>query len=436
MKRFGLPLVLLALLCGCKGEEIPSRPSVKVVVPPELEDYTPLPLKPVEAGLQPMTGIVLWTDNPNAATDAVQLEFAYMLYSDVCKAKDSYDWSCVESLLDAVAARHHQAVLRFRYTYVGEECAVPDYIKALPEYEETVGKSEGERTCFPDWRCAELQRFHLDFYRRFADRYDNDPRLAFLETGFGLWAEYHIYDGPFIPERTFPSKAFQAEFFRGMGTWFKDTPWCISIDAADADYGPFQAEPDLLGGNFGNFDDSFLCKDHDDYNTASWRFFGEERYRHSPLGGEFSYDSDYDQKHALDRKGLHGRTFEAEAAKFHLTFIIGNDQPDFQSMARIREAGIATGYRFVVKALRASGTRAAVFIANEGVAPIYRDAFLSVDGIQGEYNLRELMPGEGRWISVILPEPPSSPVFSVKCAHLVKGQSIPLAVSPEEQQNQ
>ncbi|MBR5699731.1 MAG: DUF4832 domain-containing protein [Bacteroidales bacterium] len=431
MKRLTFPLLLLALLCGCDGEDIPTRPGVKVIVPPELEDYTPLPLETREAGLQPMTGIVLWTDNDDAATDAIQLEFAYMLYSDVCKAKDTYDWTCVESRLDAVAARRHQAVLRFRYTYVGEECAVPDYIKALPEYEETVGESEGKQTDFPDWRCAELQRFHLDFYRRFAERYDKDPRLAFLETGFGLWAEYHIYDGPFIPGRTFPSKAFQAEFLRGMDIWFKETPWCISIDAADPAYGPFQTDPDLLEGRFGNFDDSFLCKDHDDYNASCWRFFGEDRYRRSPLGGEFSYYSNFDQKHALDRKGFRGRTFEGEAAKYHLSFIIGNDQPAFQSLARIREAGMATGYRFVVKAFRAKGTKAAVFVANEGVAPVYRDAFLVVDGIQGEFNLRELMPGEGRWISLTLPAPPNTPAFKVSCKHLVQGQQISLAISPE-----
>ena len=429
MKRLALPVLILALLSGCTKEEV--SPRVPVVVPPELEEYAILPLQPRDAGLQPMTGIALWTDNEQAGTDAIQLEYAYMLYSDVCKEKDSYDWTCVEQVLNAVASRHHQAVLRFRYSYVGEECAVPAYIKALPEYEETVGKSEGERTCFPDWRCDELQRFHLAFYRLFAEKYDSDPRLAFLETGFGLWAEYHIYDGPFIPGRTFPSKAFQTQFFQGMENWFKDLPWCISIDAADETYGPFQSEPELLDGRFGNFDDSFLCKDHDKYNAGCWRFFGTSRYRRAPMGGEFSYETTFDQKHCLDRKGLHGHTFEKEAARYHLTFIIGNDQPLYQSLTRIREAGMATGYRFVAKQLRALGPEVAVFVANEGVAPVYRDAFLEVDGIRATGNLRELMPGEGRWFRATLPQPSSAPVLSVLCNHLVAGQQISLAISPE-----
>ena len=45
-----------------------------------------------------------------------------------------------------------------------------------------------------------------------AEKYKNDPRLAFIQTGFGLWSEYHIYDGPFELGKTFPSKDFQDSF--------------------------------------------------------------------------------------------------------------------------------------------------------------------------------------------------------------------------------
>ena len=126
-----------------------------------------------------MTGIVLWSDS-KSTKPWVTLEFAYMLYNDVCKEKDVYNWTPVENLLDDIASRGHQAVIRFRYTYVGKSCAVPDYIKAWPGYKETKGKSEGRTTYFPDWRCEELQRFHMEFHRRFAEKYDSDPRLAFL----------------------------------------------------------------------------------------------------------------------------------------------------------------------------------------------------------------------------------------------------------------
>ena len=34
----------------------------------------------------------------------------------------------------------------------------------------------------------ELKRFVKEFHTRFSARYDHDPRLAFVQTGFGLWA--------------------------------------------------------------------------------------------------------------------------------------------------------------------------------------------------------------------------------------------------------
>lgn len=245
-------------------------------------EYARVPISSTWEGVNPFTGIVIWAASSKSVSESIQLEFSYMLYNDVCKEKDVYDWSVVDKLLDKVAAHGHQAVLRFRYTYPGYSCAVPAYIKELPDYEATNSYSEGRKTEFPDWRCSELQRFHLEFHRRFAERYDKDPRLAYLQTGFGLWAEYHIYDGPCIIGRTFPSKDFQTEFFTKMEDWFINTPWMISIDAADNKYGPFRQHPELLDGRFGNFDDSFMCEDHDGYNTRSWQFFGEERYKRAP----------------------------------------------------------------------------------------------------------------------------------------------------------
>jgi len=423
MKRFLLglmPFLLAACACGQDPTETPDGYGDS-----DFADYTSVPLKGEVTDVQPMTGIVVWAESSATRKDWVTLEFAYMLYNDVCKEQDSFDWSPVEKLLDAAKARGHQAVVRFRYTYPGYACAVPDYIKARDDYEVLWAKAEGRNTEYPDWRCPELQRFHKEFHRRFAEKYDSDPRLAFLETGFGHWAEYHVYDGKFIAGQTFPSKDFQAEFIAAMDGWFQETPWCISIDAADDTYGPFHKDPALLDLRFGNFDDSFMCEDHDGYNYRSWKFFGEDRYKRAPLGGEFSYYSDYDQKHCLDAGGMYGRKFEDEVAKFHMTFIIGNDQPGKQTDARIKEACMSMGYRFRIDDFRVKqGSGAAVKISNTGVAPIYRDAFVAVDGKRGEYSLKNLMPGDSVWIAIDSPDFSGSSQPSIECDHLVPGQQI------------
>ena len=441
-----LTLLIAAMtLQGCESEPPlkpgkPSQPDTPVVTPSgddenggqtDKDGFQRIPLQSSVTDVQPMTGLVLWNTSGSRDKDYVQLEYSYMLYSDVCKKQDEFDWSPMDKLLSEVAARKHQAVVRFRYTYPGRSCAVPEYIKDWPGYEATNAKSEGRNTEFPDWRCEELRRFHKEFHRRFAERYDQDPRLAFVETGFGLWAEYHIYDGPFVLGRTFPSKEFQAEFLREMAGWFQHTPWCISIDAADSKYGPFHNDASLLDLCFGNFDDSFMCEDHDDYNTRSWKFFGQDRYQRAPFGGEFSYYTSSDQKHCLDANGMYGRVFEDEVAKFHMTFIIGNDQPGKQTDKRLKEASMSMGYRFTVRDFRIKkGEEALVVIANDGVAPIYRDAYVAVAGVRGTYNLRELMPGKEARIHI----PCDASAYSVpviECDHLVQGQKIQYQASIE-----
>ena len=420
MRRF---LLLLALglgscSCGDKPEPEPGPGSDPA------EYGTRVPLQSAITHVQPMTGIVLWNTSGSNKKEYVQLEFSYMLYNDVCKEKDVFDWTPMDKLLKEVAARGHQAVVRFRYTYPGYSCAVPDYIKEWPGYEATNGKSEGRKTEFPDWRCEELQRFHMEFHRRFAERYDKDPRLAFVETGFGLWAEYHIYDGPCVIGKTFPSHEFQAQFLPKMDEWFQDTPWLFSIDAADSKYAPFHKQKELLDLRFGNFDDSFMCEDWSGYNYSSWKFFGEDRYKKAPLGGEFSYYTSYDQKHVLDKEGMYGRVFEDMVAKVHMTFIIGNDQPGKQTPERIAEAAMSMGYRFEIRDFQVKeGEKAAVRIANVGVAPIYRDAFVQVEGVRGDLNLRTLMPGDEAWVIIPCPATTASRP-SIACDHLVSGQEI------------
>ena len=419
MKRLFLLLSLALGSCACEEKPTPG---------PGPADYgTRVPLRSSITHVQPMTGIVLWNTSGSNKKEYVQLEYSYMLYNDVCKEKDVYDWSPMDKLLKEVAARGHQAVVRFRYTYPGYASAVPDYIKKIDGYEAKWAKADGRSkpdTEYPDWRCEELRRFHMEFHRRFAERYDNDPRLAFVETGFGHWAEYHVYDGLFIDGQTFPSQEFQAEFLPKMDEWFQHTPWLISIDAADSKYAPFHKKKGLLDLNFGNFDDSFMCEEWDGYNWDSWTFFGEDRYKKAPAGGEFSYYTNSDQKHALDKAGMHGRVFEDVVAKVHMTFIIGNDQPGKQTPERIAEAAMSMGYRFEIRDFQVKeGDGAAVLIANVGVAPIYRDAYVEVEGVRGELNLRTLMPGDEAWVTISCKAKKSSRP-TIACDHLVPGQEI------------
>ena len=393
------------------------------------DGFVDIPINQNITSVQPMTGIVYWRGS-YTNTDAISLEFSYMLYNQVVSDSGVYHWDVVENYLNDIASRHHQAVFRFRYTYVGKQTAVPNYIKNLPDYHETVGTSEGQTTWFPDWTCNELKRFTLEFYTQFAQRYDQDPRLAFLETGFGLWAEYHIYDGPFILGVTFPDKDFQATFFRHLDSTFIHTPFMVSIDAASLEtqphYTPFYDHPELLAIPFGLFDDSFM---HDtfgqpgEYNTESWNFFNRNRYQEAPAGGEFSYYSTYDQRHVLDwPNGPYGHPFEYFANAFHITFIIGADQPEYQSAERIKQASLAAGYKFKIVSFKSKPDSSVVVVKNVGVAPFYYDAYVAVDSVRSPVSLKLLEPGDTLVCPVSAGN--ANPQLTIESDRLVAGQTI------------
>lgn len=387
--------------------------------------FLPIPLSQAITEVQPMTGIVLWEEswNDDAVKDAIRLEYAYIEPSSIVAGADSYDWAAFEAFLDRIAGRQHQALVRFYYTYPGRQTAVPDYIKALPDYEETTGQVEGNRTHFPDWRNAELRRAHLAFFEAFAERYDADPRIAFLQVGFGLWGEYHIYEGPRRLGREFPSKAFQQTFFETLSDAFEQLHWSISIDAGDGTYSPMPDSAALRGLAFGNFDDSFMHADHGGYNESMWNVFEHStRYLRSPHGGELSYYTDFDQRHVLDPAGIHGRSFETLAQRFHISYMIGNDQPSYQGVARIREASLATGYRFAITRFEANETQSRVRIENRGIAPLYYDAFVAIDGVRSSESLKGLAPGEG--LDLLIEAGGAAPTLSIECDRLVSGQRI------------
>src|SRR5262249_39654796 len=128
------------------------------------ERFRPIPLRSRITHVQPMTGIVLWATSEHNKTSAVQLEYSYMKYGAIVKERGRYAWRAMDRLLERVAARKHQAIVRFYFVYPGNPTTVPNYIKAMPDYHETRGFSEGKPTGFPDWTSRALQEFTLEFY--------------------------------------------------------------------------------------------------------------------------------------------------------------------------------------------------------------------------------------------------------------------------------
>lgn len=435
-------LIVMAALLYC-GDGMARRTWRQVAITP-----------PAVSHVQPMTGLVLWPHQAKALHDthalAIQLEFAYCLPCRVvtgCEADGTirYDWTWFDNILEDVASRGHQLIARFRYEYPGSRdvdrqvrgaTAVPAYIKALPDYHETFNEVEGDGpTFYADWSHRELQRFTLQFYTDFAARYAHDNRLAFLEVGFGHWSEYHIYGTPLRLGVNFPDKAFQKRFFLHLQQVMTDIPWVVGIDAGERRYSPLPDDDSFGAMTFGLFDDSFMHKGHElttgsGYNERMWLANGKgTRWQQGPCGGEVSYYDRRDQREFLNPEGLYGHTWEEQAAKYHLTFIIANDAPSgpFGTAERFALAGMAAGYRLRLTDCRTNGRQTQVTVTNTGIAPLYRDAYFAIGDVRSDSSLKGLLPGDT--LTVTIPAPltesqPSTQGLHITSDALLPGQEI------------
>lgn len=394
--------------------------------------------------VQPMTGLVLSPRHSALAEyqDAIALEDFGWGPNRVVVGKEGdailYDWAPLDSMLNAVAARKHQAILRWRYEYPGNHdtevegaTGVPQYIKDLPDYHEPFFRNpnfDGGDTYYADWTNKELQWFTMQFYTDFAARYGNDPRLAFLEVGFGHWGEYHIYATPLEMGVNFPSKEYQKQFLNHMAK-VMPMPWAISIDAADELYTPIVADKQLMALNFGLFDDSFMHEGHElssgvGDNETNWNAIGGDHWKTSVYGGEVSYYTHKDQYEFLNPEGLYGVTWEEAIAKYHITFMMANDAPgEYGTVARFREAGIAAGYSFRIEDCLSNGRKTKVTVTNEGVAPIYYNAYPAIGEVRAKQSLKGLLPGQS--MTAVIPTGWNEEEgLSIYCEHLVPGQQI------------
>lgn len=415
MKRllYFLMIAVGCAACACNNpdpEPKPDDPPVDDVLPGE---YTNVSIKSAVDAVQPSTGLVLWSDNARNRNSnygkSISLEYAYCLPCKVVTGKIDgkiqYDWSSFNNWLNDVASRNHQAVVRFRYEYPGSRdvdgksgtTAVPDYIKALEGYTETYNKNDDGPTWYADWSNAELQWFTKQFYADFNDVYKNDPRIAFLEVGFGHWSEYHIYGTPIKRGVNYPTDAYQKEFLEYIGGVLQ-IPWLISIDAADRSSSPIVGDNELMALGFGLFDDSFMHQSHEGgYNEDCWNKIGQSvRWQTGACGGEISYYTSADQRNFLNPAGMYGVTWEEAAGKYHITFMIANDAPGgkYGTAERFKQASIFCGYNFALTYLAVKGNETVARITNTGVAPIYRDAYLTVGGERSKVSLKGLLPGD------------------------------------------
>ena len=91
------------------------------------------------------------------------------------------------------------------------------------------------------------------------------------------------------------------------------------------------------------------------------------------------------------------------------------------------EASSYAGYKFEITGYAVNGISAAVRVKNIGIAPLYHNAYVTVNGVRSEKSLKGLLPGEEATFTVagLTIGDSETPEVSITSDKLLKGATIP-----------
>ncbi len=315
------------------------------------------------------------------------LEFNYLPYSALVKGYDEFDWKPLEKLLDDIAGRGHQAVLRIFLEYPNKKGVIPDFLvkDGLKVHKWLSTETQPEPPApieTPDYEDKNLRKSLKNFLAAFGKRYDGDPRIGFLTAGLlGIWGEWHTY--PKI--ELFASKAVQLEVMDAYEAAFKTTPVLLRYPAGAKDY----QKAKNADRKFGYHDDSFAWAtlhtgqkgDEWFYMTALKDAGAEAKWKTHPVGGEIrpeAWGKVFDDKPGVKEIQNFRRCVEATHASWVLDSGMFGEKPSAERVTRAEEGVRRMGYEFHAPGVtlgEVSGGKVDVKleIENRGVAPFYYD---------------------------------------------------------------
>ncbi len=374
------------------------------------------------------------------------MEFSYLGLNRVITGKNQYNWKAFEDLLNDIASRGHQGIVRFFLEYPQSPTGIPQYLldgglKVTKWNSNSAGSDPAQGlgdNITPDYSDPNLRQCLINFVGALGRKYDGDPRLAFLTMGIlGAWGEWHTWPR----EELFPSVAVQNEVMDAFQRAFTKTPILMRYPRGKGDSAAENASRPV-----GYHDDSFAWatldtgKPEDDwYFMPAMKKAGTmEKWKKHPIGGEIrpeAWGKCFDLK--PDRPEI--QNFDQCVRTTHVSWlmdsgIFSEDIP--RTPERIRRASEMVrlmGYDFRVTKSRiqagvgflvVSGT-----IRNQGVAPFYAKwpLQMTLQDVNGKF-VRTAKADLG--LDGILPGQPVDRFFSSSLAGLEKGKYTVLIGCP------
>jgi hypothetical protein len=116
-----------------------------------------------------------------------------------------------------------------------------------------------------------------------------------------------------------------------------------------------------------------------------------------------------------------------------MNYVIGNEAPEGSNATkeRVYEASSYAGYKFEITGYAINKISAAVRVKNIGIAPLYHNAYVTVNGVRSEKSLKGLLPGEEATFTVagLTIGDSESPEPTITGDKLLKGATIPYKAS-------
>lgn len=336
----------------------------------------------------PLKGLVPYSGDKRGSFPH-SLEFNTLPYSALVKGYDDFDWQPLEALLDDIASRGHQAVLRIYLEYPGRTGVIPEFLikdglKIHAYLNTNTDPFPPALVETPDYEDQNLRRSLKNFINAFGRKYDGDPRLGFVTAGLlGTWGEWHTYPR----SELFASKAVQIEVMEAYEAAFKLTPVLLRYPAGDD---TFQKAKNA-DRPFGYHDDSFAWATlHTGKDGDEWFFMtalaaagadAEAKWKTEPIGGEIrpeAWGKVFDERPGDPTIQDIRTCVETTHASWLLDSGMFETPPNGDRVRRAEAIVRAMGYDFhcpkvIIGAVAAGTVSVRLEIVNRGVAPFYSD---------------------------------------------------------------
>lgn len=168
----------------------------------------------------------------NKAWDLITYGSGHQQWNKLNPAKDVYDWSELEKLLNALAEHNMTYALRvlpYSPSFIRADDTPEENYDWTPKYVYEMGAKKITATCdftgysgsVPVWDDSIYLQAAKDFATALALKYDGDPRIEYIDIRtFGEWGEWHVSH---LEGSEMPSEKIQMEMLEHYASVFKKT---------------------------------------------------------------------------------------------------------------------------------------------------------------------------------------------------------------------